>query len=526
MAYLIEQLFGWLVIVGVLCAVSGWALHALRTNAALEDRERERDQLRRELVAMVNADLPQGDGELTTALERELDTYRTRSDINLARITELENHLVSARDQRELDLGEIMELRRRIESQVHVATPLAAMEPTEEDLEEQRRLHWRLRYFEARAAHLQTLAERPALPAPAPEPDPSLVEALADAQAQANQAAQRIIELEGALAAVPAPAAFDPEPLVAENARLTDDHLRMSWHVRYLQARVKYLESHEPEAPAAVVTGPSEEELMEQRRQGWRTRYLSARVAHLEEAQGAAKANAETLETLRAKIAELEASEVTALELASQADANATANAERAAALEAALAEARAAMPALQSRANDLAAQLAALQSERDRLAQELAAVRNAPPARDPEAEELRWRTRYLASRVQHLEATQSASAPAPAAAPMASAPEPEARLVPAGAEVRPEGLGAPRSGAPDDLRLIDGIGPRLETTLHSLGIYHFDQIASWTPANIAWVDQYLRFRGRIVRERWVEQARAIASGASTGRRTAADEMA
>jgi predicted flap endonuclease-1-like 5' DNA nuclease len=518
MAYLIEQLFGWLVIIGVLCALSGWALHALRTNDALEDRERERDQLRRELVAMVNAELPQGDGELTIALERELDTYRTRSDINLARITELENHLVAARDQRELDLGEIAELRRRLESQVHVATPLADVGPSEDDQEDQRRSHWRMRYFEARAAHLEKLMDRPALPAPAPEPDPSMLEALAEARADADQAAARIAALEAELAAAQAQPAFDPQLLAAENTRLADEQLRLSWHVRYLLARVKYLESHEPEAPALVMAGRSDDELTEQRRQGWRARYLAARVAHLEEAQGAAKAD-------DAKIAEFEASEVTALELASQADANAAANAERAAALEAALAEARAAMPALQSRAQELLAQLAALQGERDLFAQQLAALRNAPPLRDLEADELRWRTRYLASRVQHLEAAQTVPAPVPVAP--APAPEPEvAQLVPAGAEVRPEGLGAPRSGAPDDLRLIHGIGPRLETTLHSLGIYHFDQIAAWTPANVAWVDQYLRFRGRIVRERWVEQARAIASGASTGRLTAADEMA
>ncbi len=40
-----------------------------------------------------------------------------------------------------------------------------------------------------------------------------------------------------------------------------------------------------------------------------------------------------------------------------------------------------------------------------------------------------------------------------------------------------------------DDLKRIKGVGPKLEALLHSLGIYHFDQIAAWGPAEVAWVD-------------------------------------
>ena len=36
--------------------------------------------------------------------------------------------------------------------------------------------------------------------------------------------------------------------------------------------------------------------------------------------------------------------------------------------------------------------------------------------------------------------------------------------------------------GEPDDLKLISGIGPGIEKTLHELGIYHFRQIAEFTP--------------------------------------------
>jgi predicted flap endonuclease-1-like 5' DNA nuclease len=49
---------------------------------------------------------------------------------------------------------------------------------------------------------------------------------------------------------------------------------------------------------------------------------------------------------------------------------------------------------------------------------------------------------------------------------------------------------------------------------LQSLGVYHFDQIAAWTPAEIDWVNAAISFRGRIERERWVEQAQRLAARA------------
>jgi NADH-quinone oxidoreductase subunit E len=76
----------------------------------------------------------------------------------------------------------------------------------------------------------------------------------------------------------------------------------------------------------------------------------------------------------------------------------------------------------------------------------------------------------------------------------------------------RPGGLAAARGGRPDDLKLIKGVDPMLETLLHGLGYYHFDQIAAWTPAEVAWVDENLEgFHGRVSREGWVEQARQLA---------------
>ena len=75
-----------------------------------------------------------------------------------------------------------------------------------------------------------------------------------------------------------------------------------------------------------------------------------------------------------------------------------------------------------------------------------------------------------------------------------------------------PETLTAPRGGKADDLKLLKGVGPKLEKLLNELGFYHFDQIASWTPEQVAWVDERLSFKGRIEREGWIEQARELAA--------------
>jgi NADH-quinone oxidoreductase subunit E len=81
----------------------------------------------------------------------------------------------------------------------------------------------------------------------------------------------------------------------------------------------------------------------------------------------------------------------------------------------------------------------------------------------------------------------------------------------------RPAALEAPRDGGPDDLKRIKGVGPKLEELLHSLGIYHFDQIAGWRQAEVAWMDSNLEgFSGRVTRDEWVSQARLLATGGET----------
>jgi NADH-quinone oxidoreductase subunit E len=130
-----------------------------------------------------------------------------------------------------------------------------------------------------------------------------------------------------------------------------------------------------------------------------------------------------------------------------------------------------------------------------------------------------------------------SKASPAPEAAPESTAvsepiseaapelklePQPQTPQIPPTAtaeepvsdEYKPELLSKAREGEPDDLKLIWGVGPKLEAMLHGMGVFHFDQIAAWTDMNLRWVDQNLTgFKGRAVRDKWVEQSAKLATG-------------
>lgn len=72
------------------------------------------------------------------------------------------------------------------------------------------------------------------------------------------------------------------------------------------------------------------------------------------------------------------------------------------------------------------------------------------------------------------------------------------------------------RPETPDDLKLINGVGPKLEQVLNGLGVWTFAQIAGWQPEEAAWVDDYLQFGGRVERDSWISQAGALAKGGAT----------
>lgn len=65
----------------------------------------------------------------------------------------------------------------------------------------------------------------------------------------------------------------------------------------------------------------------------------------------------------------------------------------------------------------------------------------------------------------------------------------------------------------PQDLKVISGIGPKLETLLNKLGIFTLAQIAAWSPADAAKVDADLQLNGRVLRDDWRGQARQMAEG-------------
>ena len=77
---------------------------------------------------------------------------------------------------------------------------------------------------------------------------------------------------------------------------------------------------------------------------------------------------------------------------------------------------------------------------------------------------------------------------------------------------VKPMALEGPVDGEGDDLTAIGGIGPKIQEVLNGFGVFHYDQIAAWTPENVEWVDDHLAFEGRIEREQWVQQAEALSN--------------
>ncbi len=99
---------------------------------------------------------------------------------------------------------------------------------------------------------------------------------------------------------------------------------------------------------------------------------------------------------------------------------------------------------------------------------------------------------------------------PAAAPAPAASSPAPTPTPTPPAP--------TPAAAAADDLTQIKGLGPKLAGLLNTLGVTTFAEIASWDEADIDRVDEKLdRFKGRIRRDSWVEQAKLLAAGDEAG---------
>lgn len=297
------------------------------------------------------------------------------------------------------------------------------------------------------------------------------------AQAQAGLAAAEVARAEAvAAAAVPAMPAQTEAPPVAE------PDPKLAWKASYLALRVKALENEvaakpvlpvlvaaapvieeaapvvaEPVTPAAP---PADEEPVEEElaRLRWRNRYLEGRLAYFEGDQ----------ESVADEIAGEDAEAIAELERELEPES----------AGEAGPAEAAEAYDDYDDAAEDYESE------EEDGF-------------EDEDEDEGAFAAETILGRLEEEDA-------------LADAGEAES-VVPA----RPLALERPVEGAPDDLTLIGGIGPRIQEVLNSLGIFHFDQIADWSPENIAWIDEYLHFSGRVKREGWVEQAAILVGEAA-----------
>lgn len=332
---------------------------------------------------------------------------------------------------------------------------------------------------------------------------------LGDAKDEVEKLFAQIRKLQNGDVTAAAPMA-DPI-LMRKVESLTAELARKSSEIDALKAAGPAPAPAAPAAPAKPAASAEAEDTLV-----WRNRHLESRVVHLE-----------------AELTKAQAAPVAAAPVAAEAPQPAIDTAK----LEWEVKYLRTRVEALQGA---LAAAPAAAVVEAPAVVAETA-VEAAPEhegVASPVEEEiarLRWRVRFLEGKLAYFEGDEEAAAEgeAPAAAqdaplaPAKSAAETilsqlEAADEAADAEdaqhverARPLALEKPVEGKPDDLTLIGGIGPKIQEVLNSIGIWHFDQIAEWTPGNIAWVDDYLSFSGRITREGWVEQAAVLVGEAA-----------
>ena len=95
-------------------------------------------------------------------------------------------------------------------------------------------------------------------------------------------------------------------------------------------------------------------------------------------------------------------------------------------------------------------------------------------------------------------------------AAPKAAKAKPAPKAATAPVTDENGGIAKPL-GKVDDLKLIKGVGAVLERRLNDAGIYHFWQIAKLRKAQMESLEGMLRFPGRMTRDNWKAQARALA---------------
>ncbi|KAB2711894.1 50S ribosomal protein L21 [Brucella intermedia] len=88
----------------------------------------------------------------------------------------------------------------------------------------------------------------------------------------------------------------------------------------------------------------------------------------------------------------------------------------------------------------------------------------------------------------------------------------------------RPELLEAARRGKADDLTVINGIGRAVQGLLNAIGVFHYDQIASWNDEESRWIERNIGFPRRVEREDWIAQAAKLANAAHKASAKQADK--
>ena len=122
---------------------------------------------------------------------------------------------------------------------------------------------------------------------------------------------------------------------------------------------------------------------------------------------------------------------------------------------------------------------------------------------------------------------TTAPAAPPPPDAPSPLADEPVAAAAPLDAspatlavDLSPEPVApeAPAAQPAVEITQLKGLGPKLAATLAELGYTRVDQIAALTPSEAEHLDARLgAFKGRMARDRWIEQAKLLSAGDKAG---------
>lgn len=76
----------------------------------------------------------------------------------------------------------------------------------------------------------------------------------------------------------------------------------------------------------------------------------------------------------------------------------------------------------------------------------------------------------------------------------------------------RPANAAEKASKVVDDLKKINGIGPKLEKVLNGLGVTSYAEVAALETDTIASLEGKLGLEGRIGRDGWIEQASTLAA--------------